>query len=135
MKNHRGIEEQRKYIPLFPQFSYTWVCIPLFLWSTLCSSQDFLFFVRFLLRDGGLRWCRTRFLWFVDALIEVVTIVISEFINRNIFSYPIMCIWIWILNPWMYLISYTLLNIYARVGLTHYYRACLTCLLLLRANC
>ena len=35
----------------------------------------------------------------------------------------------------MYLIAYTLLNIYARVGLTHNYRACLFCLLLLRANC
>ena len=34
----------------------------------------------------------------------------------------------------MYLISYTLLNIYARVGLTHYYRACLSRLLLLREN-
>ena len=35
----------------------------------------------------------------------------------------------------MYLIDYTWLNIYARVGITHYYRACLSCLLLLRENC
>ena len=34
----------------------------------------------------------------------------------------------------MCLISYTLLIIYARVGLTLYYIACLSCLLLLRAN-
>ena len=32
---------------------------------------------------------RTRFLWFVDVLTKVVTIVMSDFINRNIFSYPI----------------------------------------------
>ena len=35
----RGNEEQRNYSPLLPQFAYTWVCIPLSLWCTLCSSQ------------------------------------------------------------------------------------------------
>ena len=35
----RGIEEQRNYSPLLPQFAYTWLCIPLSLWRTLCSSQ------------------------------------------------------------------------------------------------
>ena len=119
-----GIEEQRNYSSLLPQFTCTWVCIPLSLWSTLCSSQAYLCFVRLLSIDGGLRWWsprwRTRFLWFIDVLTEVVTIVISDFINRNIFSYLIMCNWIWILNPWICLIVYTLMNIYARVVLTHY---------------
>ena len=50
-------------------------------WSTLCSSQDFLFLVILLSRDGGLKWWRpkwgTRFLQFADVPIEVVTIVIS----------------------------------------------------------
>ena len=32
---------------------------------------------------------RTRFLQFIDVLTEVVTLVISDFINRNIFSCPI----------------------------------------------
>ena len=43
--------------------------------------------VSLLLRDGGLRprW-RNRFLRFVDVLTKFVTIVISYFINRNIFS-------------------------------------------------
>ena len=97
------------------------------------------FLVSFLSRDGGLRWWmptwRNRFLWFADVPIEVVTCVISGLISRNIFSCPIMCNWIWILNPWMCLIVFALLNIYARVGLTHYYRACLSFLLLLRVNC
>ena len=46
-----------------------------------------------LLRDGGLRWWRprwrTRFLRFVDMPTEVVNFVISDVINRNIFSCPI----------------------------------------------
>ena len=37
------------------------------------------------------RW-RTQFLWFTDMSTEVVTCVISDLINRNIFSYPMMCI-------------------------------------------
>ena len=111
----------------------------------ICPLENLVFFLSFpllvslLSRDGGLRWWmprwRTQFLQFVYVPTEVVTIVISDFINRNIFSCSIMCIWIWIFNPWMYLIAYTLLNIYARVGLTHYYIACLSCLLSLRANC
>ena len=105
--------------------------------TSLCPLEHFVFFpifhflVSLLSRDGGLRWWRprwrTQFLRFVDVLTEVVTIVISNFVNRNIFSCPIMCNWIWILNPWMCLIVYALLNIYARVGRTHYCRACLSC--------
>ena len=30
-----------------------------------------------------------QFLWFLDMMIEAVTIVIYDFINRNIFSCPI----------------------------------------------
>ena len=100
--------------------------------GALCVLPKLSFFVSFLSRDGGLRWWRTWFLRFVDMPTEVVTIVMFDFININIFSCPIMCIWIWILYPWMYLISYTLLNIYARVGLTNYYIYFLSCLLLLR---
>ena len=42
-----------------------------------------------LTRDAGLRWWRTQYLRFVDVPIEVVTLIISDFINRNIFSCPI----------------------------------------------
>ena len=49
--------------------------------------------MRLLSRDGGLKWWRPRwrtwFLRFEEVSTEVVTIVISDFINRNIFSYPI----------------------------------------------
>ena len=42
---------------------------------------------------GGLKWLRpkwrTQFLQFADVPTEVVTIVISDFINKNIFSCPI----------------------------------------------
>ena len=41
----------------------------------------------------------------------------------------------WVITPWICLIVYTLMNIYSRVGITHYYIACLSCLLLLRVNC
>ena len=89
----RGIHEQGNYIPLCLLLAYTWVYIPLSLWITLCSSQDFLCLVSLLSRDRRLRWWRpkwrTRFLWFIDVPTEVVTLVISDFINRNIFSYPI----------------------------------------------
>ena len=47
-------------------------------------------------RGGGLRWWkpkwRTRFLWFANMPTEVVTYVICDFIDRNIFSCPMMCI-------------------------------------------
>ena len=71
--------------------------------ESLCPLEHLVFFpslplfVSLLSRDGGLRWWRprwrTQFLWFVDVLTKVVTCVISDLINRNIFSYPIMCIW------------------------------------------
>ena len=61
-----------------------------------CPLENFAFFpsfpllVRLLLTDGGLRWWRPRwrtpFLRFVDVPKEVVTCVISNLINRNIFS-------------------------------------------------
>ena len=90
----RGIEEQENYSPLL---------LELILESaSLCLLEQFVFFpslplfVSFLLRDRGLRWWRprwrTQFLGFVDVLIEVVTCVFSDLINRNIFSSPIMCI-------------------------------------------
>ena len=70
--------------------------------ASLCPLEHFVFLpslpllVRFLSRDGGLRWWRprwrTQFLWFADVSIEVVTYVISNFINKNIFSCPMMCI-------------------------------------------
>ena len=53
---------------------------------------SFPLFVSLLSNDGGLRWWRTQFLRFADVPIEVVTYVISDFINRNIFSCPMMCI-------------------------------------------
>ena len=70
--------------------------------ASLCPLEHFVFFpsfpflVRFLSRDGGLRWWRprwrTQFLRFADVPTEVVTCVIYDLINRNIFSYLIMCI-------------------------------------------
>ena len=43
-------------------------------------------------RDEGLRWWRPKwriqFLRFVDVPTEVFTLVTFDFINRNIFSYP-----------------------------------------------
>ena len=60
-------------------------------WSTLCSYQACLFLVRFLSRDGGLKWWRpkwgTQFLRFADMPTEVVTLVISIFILIEI-SFP-----------------------------------------------
>ena len=70
--------------------------------ASLCPLDHFVFFpslnflMIFLSRDVGLKWWRprwrTQFLWFADVPTEVVTCVISDLINRNIFSYPIMCI-------------------------------------------
>ena len=70
--------------------------------TSLCPLEHFVFFpslpllVSLLLRDGGLKWWRPKwrnqFLQFADVPTEVVTCVISDFINRNIFSYPMMCI-------------------------------------------
>ena len=68
--------------------------------ASLCPLEHFVFFasfpflVSFLSRDGGLRWWRTQFLRFADVPTEVVTCVIFDLINRNIFSCPIMCVWI-----------------------------------------
>ena len=86
----RGIEEQENYSPLLPE---------LILESTsLCPFENFVFFpifpllVSLLSRDGGLKWWRprwrTQFLQFADMPTEVVTCVISDLINRNIFSCP-----------------------------------------------
>ena len=70
--------------------------------ASLCPLEHFLLFpiftllTSFLSRDGGLRWWRprwgTQFLWFAEVPTKVVTYVISSFINRNIFSCPMMCI-------------------------------------------
>ena len=70
--------------------------------ASLCPLEHFVFFPRLplflslLSRDGGLRWWRprwrTQFLRFADVPTEVVTCVIFDLINRNIFSCPIMCI-------------------------------------------
>ena len=70
--------------------------------TSLCPLEHFVFslrfplLVRFLSRDGGLRWWRPRwrtwFLRFTNVLTEVATYVIYDFINRNIFSRPMVCI-------------------------------------------
>ena len=70
--------------------------------ASLCPLEHFVFFLSFpllvslLSRDGGLRWWRprwrTQFLWFADVPTEVLTYVISNFIKRNIFFCPMMCI-------------------------------------------
>ena len=70
--------------------------------ASLCPLEHLVFFptlpllVRLLSRDGGLMWwrprLRTQFLWFTDMSTDVVTYVISYFINRNIFSFPMMWI-------------------------------------------
>ena len=75
-------------------------------------------------RDGGLKWWRPKwgiqFLWFADVPTEVVSCNIW-FILIEI-SFPVQwCAFKWILNPWILLISYTLLIIYARIGLTPLY--------------
>ena len=44
--------------------------------------------VSLLLRDGEFRWWRTQFLRFIDVLTEVVTCIIFDLINRDIFSCP-----------------------------------------------
>ena len=71
--------------------------------ASFCPLDHFVFFlslpllVILLSRDGGLRWWRprwrTRFLRFTDVSKEVSTCVISDLINRNIFSYPTIYIW------------------------------------------
>ena len=82
-----GIEEQENYSPLLSELILES--------ASLCPLEHFVFFpsfpflVSFLSRDGGLRWWRPRwrtlFIWFIDVSVEVVTIVIANFINRNIF--------------------------------------------------
>ena len=90
------IEEQGNYSPLLPQ-----LCLYLSL-HPFVPLEHFLFFPRFpflvslLSRDGGLRWWRTRwrarFLRFVDVPTKVVTYVIFDLLNRNIFLCTMMCI-------------------------------------------
>ena len=59
-----------------------------------------------LVRRHADRGCHSCNLWFI--LIEI--------------SFPVQsCVFIWILNPWMLLIAYKLLIIYAIVGLTQLY--------------
>ena len=66
--------------------------------ASLCPLEHFVLFpslhlfVSLLSRDGGLKWWRTQFLWFVDMPTEVVTYVISYLLYRNIFFCLMMCI-------------------------------------------
>ena len=69
------IEEQGNYSPLLPHLSLYFSLHRFVPWSTQCSSQAFLFFVRFLSRDGGLKWWRAQFLQFTEVPTEFVTIV------------------------------------------------------------
>ena len=59
---------------------------------------SFPFLVIFLSRDRGFRWWRPRwrtwFLRFAEMPMEVVTCIISDLFNRNIFSCPIMHIFV-----------------------------------------
>ena len=75
-----GIEEQENYSPLLPKLILEF--------ASLCPLEHFVFFprlsllVRFLSRDGGLKWWRprwrTQLLWFADVSTEVVILVIPD---------------------------------------------------------
>ena len=112
--------------------------------ASLCPLEHLVFFpilcffVSLLSRYGGLRWWRpmwrTQFFRFVDVPTEVATYVISDLLNRNIFSCPMICIQMNIESMDVFN-CLCIIDYICRVGLTLYYIACFPCLLLLRVNC